>query len=399
MQGNRASRPKGALTAAVPLIFAMSVPGAAAMLALPVCAASADEVQLAIADFEVAPDGSAASVRLVSPCRIQADGGRGMVAVPDGLLSIPLDFDPHAGVQTVHWDVTDGASSGLLSIEYYPREQYQSLGSSIPGTILLASALPRAAEVEIDPAVTAAPTAADLISLRPGGWNDARERGLVPPAGMQLESAVLGLLDIIATENDPVGRQLCPEDQPGIDQLKAVLGGSCYVWCTGLAAITRGFLRSSGIPARVVQLVSQESRLDDGTLVQSSEAHTTIEWWDGTRWAWLGPTLGVLRVTDRGGQPLSIDGLVKALVDSPSRDGLAFTRLNASQGSWETRTWGDEGPDFQAALARYFTSDKTVKVVFPPSPPLDPAIGPLLLVAIGSLLVSIVSRLQRRRTG
>jgi hypothetical protein len=63
------------------------------------------------------------------------------------------------------------------------------------------------------------------------------------------------------------------------------------------------------------------------------------------------------------------------------------------------RLWAHQDPAFEALLNLYFTSEKTLRLVLPPPPPVHPAVGPLLVVAVAGMVVALEARLGRRLTG
>src|SRR5450759_2980039 len=103
---------------------------------------------MAVAAFRVADDRSQATIRFAGRLLGSHCDAKGTLEIRGDTLTVPLDFS-HREMQTLSVNVRDKATSGTLTIEYYPRETYEKIGSSLPGVILLVSTIPRAETVSL----------------------------------------------------------------------------------------------------------------------------------------------------------------------------------------------------------------------------------------------------------
>jgi hypothetical protein len=193
-------------------------------------------------------------------------------------------------------------------------------------------------------------------------WAEARLLGVMPPATLDRDEQLRQLLVRLQEGNRPSVGRLCDETRPGLDTYRRVSAGECFIWCTGYSRIIRDFLRSAGVPSRLIDLSPQVVTLDGGVTVQSSEAHQTTEQWDRDRWVWIDGTMGVLRALDPDGNALSTRQVVAALGSTPTRDALRFVRLDPAYGGWSVRSYQDQDDPFRLTLAATLTPDKIMAI-------------------------------------
>jgi hypothetical protein len=352
---------------------------------------------LHVAGFNVSDDLATATVTFAGDDGATESGlDGGSHTILNHELKIDLAFTNEPVAQTRKVTISDGRVSGDLSIEFYPASYYASIGADLAGVILLDTTLPRAGAASLGPGMDTGLTPQDETTPSAPKWADARAKGLAPTISGSAPNAVRDLYLQLDRLNDPgVGRE-CSEQASGIDTFMGVVSHDCWVWCTGNALILRGFLRSAGIPARVVALNPESTYLPDGVLVESSEGHGTVEWWDGTKWAWMGPTTRSLRATGPDGEALSTQELIDALA-SDERDQIQFTRLDPAAGTWVTRSYAGEDADFKDSLRRAFSPDKNLVGVGRTAAYGSALTGALWFVAGASVATALVARIRRRR--
>jgi hypothetical protein len=313
-----------------------------------------------VAGFDVSNDLSVATVHLLDAARMEASGpGERLLVDDDGYLRIPLDFAEAKIPTTVAVNLGDSADA-VVRITYFPSEYYSTIGVEAGGTVVLYTTLPRspnpasAEQTDLDPS--------ESLDVQQQRWNDARYVGAIPSAAEPLEVQLRQLYVQYDRLNDPAVGKLCPDLMTGIDTYWAMSNQSCYVWCSGYARITVAFLRSSGIPARMMGLGAEVRMLPHDILVQSSEAHATLEMWVDDHWQWVGPTFRVLKAVDESGTALSLQGVIGALADPSTRDSLRFTRLDPSTDRWVTLPYAEEDQAFKDDLATYLSADKLISI-------------------------------------
>jgi hypothetical protein len=313
-----------------------------------------------VAGFAVSDDLSVATVNLRNAAGMIVSGPTGPLAVGhDGTLRVPLTFAGATKPGTVS-AAFSGPVDGVIEIRYYPRNYYAAIGLDFAGTVLLYTTLPRSA----DPAVQA-PTSLppdQSLDVHQQRWTDARYVGALPSAADPLGEQIRQLYDQFDRLNHPAVGQLCSDFMIGIDTYWAMSSQSCYVWCSGYARITRGFLRSDGVPARLIGLSAGVASLSSGVEVQSSEGHVTMDMWLNGEWRWIDPTFRLLRAVDATGTPLTVEAAIRDMADASTRDGLSFTRLDPVSRQWVTLPYSAEDQEFKDDLASYMTADKQISV-------------------------------------
>jgi hypothetical protein len=314
---------------------------------------------VAIADLSVAPDLSQTRITLVASQAVSAVVSGGQVLVADDTLVLPLAFRGTA-VQRLEVEVQSGDVHGRISIEYYPGAVYDQIGERLGGVIQLDADLPRVGDVPEGPAFFDLYPPGWSLQSRVADWTAERASGRVPEVGSDPASAILALYRDLDRYNDPQERTLCASDLAGIEALRDVWAAKCFVWCTGYAAILRGFLRSAGIPSRLITLSGRTSQAGE-VVVQTSEAHASVERWTGSNWAWIDPTQRILEVVGGTDRPLGLRDFILELNNPSQRDQLVFT-FEAGVDGWVTRPYPKLDPAMQAALGRYYTLDKSLTV-------------------------------------
>ncbi len=352
--------------------------------------------QLAAGSLTVSDDLATARIEI-------AAGSGGYVTYPAGTLPIDatgftvnLDFDPRdPGPQELQLGVHAGARVGEIDLRFYSAAYYSHIGAPQPGVLLMATSLPRIPSISSSYS-TDAPSRTASTSPSARLWAAARARGEVPLVTNDVAtSAAQLLLKVNAVGNAAASE--CSDHLSGFETFESVVTQSCWVWCTGNAIMMRGFLRSAGVPARVTFLQPVMSTLSNGVLVEASEAHATVEWWNGRAWQWIGPTYGVVRAADSRGAPLSVPELVRDLADPAARSGLVFTRVDLATGRLQTLDFASEDAAFREHLLLDFSADKTITIVgAPSSAPFQSEILLLTIVAIASLSLSAAAMLTRR---
>jgi hypothetical protein len=313
-----------------------------------------------VAGFSVSDDLSVATIDLLHAAGALATGPHGSLLVgDDGKLRIPLDFAGATEPTTVTVSFP-GVSSGNLRVTYYPSEYYQTIGAPSQGTIVLFTTLPRSPNPEAPESSDLSP--AESLYVHQQRWIDARYVGALPSPLDPLDEQIRQLYVQFDELNDPSIARLCDDSMTGIDTYWGMASNSCYVWCSGYARITRGFLRSIGLGARLVGLSAEVGFVGRGILVQSSEAHTTVDVWLDGQWQWIDPTFRLLRVADASGRALTIDGAIRDLADPSTRGTLRFTRLDPTTHQWATLAYLEEDQQFKRNLASYMSGDKLVNV-------------------------------------
>lgn len=358
-------------------------------------------VPLAVGGISVADDLSLARVAVYGGTGVVALGPSGPLEVRDGQLLVPLAFADSPEPQQVVVHLSRGDQAGDVSILYWGHAYYARIKAALNGVVLLDTTLPRFGSASLGPGMQDSVVAVDTDSPNGEQWKVARASGLAPGVNQNVETAVLALFRQLDSINDPGIGPLCSEVASGIETLNALASGACWVWCTGNARILRGFLRSAGVPARLVALDPRRSYLPNGVLVESSEGHATAEWWDGNRWVFIGPTTRTLRATGLDGASLSVKGLIDALADPITRDGILFTRLDPATDAWRTLPYGAQDAAFKLSIQRDFTADKVLVGVDRSATPFPgrfaTAVRVLLLGSCALVAVAIVSLLGRRR--
>lgn len=325
----------------------------------------ADDVShpVAVGLPSVSPDMSVASIPIVSAAvDVAARGPDGPLPIRGGVLEVPLRLaDDGRQTVTVALNASGGAL-GQLEIRYYPRSYYRALASPQPGVVLIFTTLPRTGSPQFAHGTDADRPPADSLEVDLVRWTDARRAGELPPATLDRDEQIRRLYLRMGRDNDDSIGRLCDEGLPGMTAYEQVTAGSCSVQCFGYARILRDFLRSGGTPARVISLGAVKTTLPNEVLVQSSEGHQTTELWDGTGWALVDGTLGVLRAIGPDGTSLSTAETVAALSDPEARDAIRFTRLDPVTGTWVTRGYGEQDEPFKILLAGTLTADKVLSI-------------------------------------
>ena len=316
-----------------------------------------------MAGLRVNSDLAAAIVSFDSDGPISVSGPTGMSLVKGDVARVPLAFVDSDVVQEASYIVGSDGRVGRLTLSYYSRAYYESIGANTqPPALILSTDLPRTQRLTGSPGIDAAPSRADAFSPWAAAWDVARASGSIPTVEAGFRAAVGQLYAWFDAHNVEGSGPLCDASLSGYQTMAGVLSGACWVWCTGYAHILRGFLRSEGIPARAITLLPSITTLSDGVVVQSSDAHTTTEWWDGARWRWISPTFRVLGATDATGDPLSVRALIAALADPSARAGLSFTVWGGDTRAWVVAPFAQLDPALQDALGRYFTTDKRLSL-------------------------------------
>ena len=314
------------------------------------------EGPLRIASFAVADDLRGAVIELTGAVTATAlDSGW---SATGRRVEVPLAFNGGERQQLVLRIIRGGVSIGDVTIEYYPRELYAALGVESGGTIQLVTALPYAR-----PAAT--PTAVqphEAMAVDHRGWAMARDQLGLPTDGSVADSLRALYATFARLDEGATTAEICPAGS-SLATVRRMVGGACRAWCSGYARVTSGYLRSVEVPTSVIHLDGSLGSLANGVRVQSSEAHQTVEWWDGGGWRWTDPTFRLLEARIGDGPRLSLAEALEALADPALRSELVFTRLDAESGVWRTAPYGAQDPAFNDALARYLTGDKRLIVV------------------------------------
>jgi hypothetical protein len=320
---------------------------------------SALVVTAVVANFSVAADLSSAVVSLDGAGGIVFDGPSGRIQ-PDasGNLAIPLGFGSATQPTTVTVRVHD-APSDVIQVSFYPAQYYASIGMDSGGVVDLYTTLPRADNPERSES-TAEPTNATL-AVDQTAWDQlSAQFGFA--AGASLDDQVRQLYLDFDSFNDPAVGTVCDTNLTGIAAFEAIANHTCYVECTGLADITRDFLRSLATPSRYISLGGPSSYLDSGVMVEWSESHDTTEIWLDGQWQWLDPTLQVLRAMGPYGRVLTLEEVMNALSNSATRSELSFTRLDPEMETWVTLGYDQEDATFQYELTDYLSADKIMLI-------------------------------------
>lgn len=325
--------------------------------------AATAELPVAVGPLSVSREMSLATIPIASAAvDLTASGPDGPLPIREGVLHVPLrlgDEDRQTVMVTLS---ASRAPLGDLEIRYYPRAYYRALASPQPGAILMFTTLPRTGSLRV---ATGTPTdlpPAESLAVDLPRWTDARRSGELPSATLARDEQIRRLYRQMERGNDDSIGTLCDEGLSGIAAYEQVSAGRCSVQCYGYARILRDFLRSGGTPARVVSLGAGVMTLPNEVRVQSSEGHQTTELWDGTAWAWVDGTLGVLRALGPDGTSLSTADAIAALSDPETRDQIRFTRLDPVTGTWVTRSYGEQDEAFKIALAGTLTADKVLSI-------------------------------------
>jgi len=308
---------------------------------------------ISVVSFAVSRDMKTATIGLAGADGVLATAPGDSATVADGKLILPLHLvDTDTQIIPI---VLEGAPGGRLQIEWYPPIVYSRIGIESDGTILLFTTYQRGP----NPARTEpAGNPDDSLAVHGSRWADARYVGSVPAATGAVDEQLLQLYQLFDNKNHADGRPMCPDSAIGIDTFWCMYSGDGFVWCGGFAKITRGMLRSAGAPARLLSL-GAEAGMNGGVLVQTSEAHTSLELWTGDSWAWADPTFRILRAT-RDGKLLDLNDAIELLNNEATRDSVIFTR--EAGGSWVTQPYAELPETFRDDLARYISSDKSIAV-------------------------------------
>lgn len=323
--------------------------GLIAALALSIAPTPAPR-HISVLSFAVSKDMAMATIGLAGADGILATEPGDSATVAGGILALPLHLiDTDAQVIPVEL----GVPGGRLEIQWYPPIVYSRIGILSGGTVLLFTTYPRGpnparSEPVSDPA--------DATYSEVSRWTDARNAGDVPVIVGSVDDQLLELYQLFDAKNGTVGVPHCDDNYTPIDTFWCMYSGAGTVWCSGLAKITRDFLRSAGTPARLLGL-GAEVGMNGGVLVQTSEGHASMELWSGGRWVWADPTFRILRAT-RGGRELNVNEAIELLSSESTRDSVTFTREDA--GSWVTQPYAELPETFRDALARYISSDKLI---------------------------------------
>jgi len=320
---------------------------------------SAVAVTAVVVNFSVAADLSSALVGLDGAGGIVFDGPSGTIQ-PDasGNLDIPLGFGSATQPTTVTVSVHD-APSDVIEVSFYPAQYYASIGIDSGGVVDLYTTLPRADNPERSES-PAQPTGATL-AVDQTAWDQLSPQvGFV--AGAPLDDQVRQLYLDFDRYNDPTVGSVCDTNLTGIAAFEAIADHTCYVACTGLADITRDFVRSLGTPSRYISLGGPSSYLASGVLVEWSESHDTTEVWLDGQWQWLDPTLQVLRAMGPDGRVLTLEEVMDALSNTATRGQLSFTRLDPQTDAWVTLGYDQEDATFQYELTDYLSADKIMLI-------------------------------------
>ncbi len=305
---------------------------------------------ISVLSFSVSRDMTTATIGLAGADGIVATEPGDAATVADGMLVLPLHLID-TGAQVIPVEL--GVPGGRLEIQWYPPIVYSKIGIQSGGTVLLFTTYPRGpnpdrSEPAGDPA--------DATYSETSRWADARYVGDVPSATGTVADQLLELYRLFDVKNATIGVPHCNDDLTPIDTFWCMHSGAGTVWCSGFAKITRGFLRSTGTPARLLGLDAAVGMNGD-VLVQTSEGHASTEVWTGDHWAWLDPTFRILRATHNG-YALNLNQAIELLSNESTRDTVTFTREAA--GSWVTQPYAELPETFRDSLARYISSDKLI---------------------------------------